>query len=117
MATAGDLGTLPRAGLSVPWFLVFVRVHYSGGSGTAALALSIDGREPTQAEQNVTLYPTGARGTGTDFNFVVPETEYAAWSFTPDEQLILTWSNPDAGNMVWAATIGVAPESAIIRGD
>lgn len=89
------------------WCLVFARVHFSGGTGTATLSLYIDSRLGSRHDTNLWSW-TSAGTTGNDVNFRIVPDELMHWAFRKDDELVFTWTNPDTGNMLWAIEVGLA---------
>ena len=80
-----------------------VRIHFVGGSGTAALALALYDLSLNEAGE--TLDTVSALGTGADLNWRLAESEYSSWLIHPTECLSLAWTNPDATNMTWKCRV------------
>lgn len=118
MGTVGDdnqPGTF-RHPANEPWVLVFVRLHFEdlsgSATGTADCALYRD-RRADQTAWDAIQWKMAAVGLTVDGNLVVPPEELYLWGFEADEALVLTWTNPDSGNLGWGAEIGVALQSAV----
>jgi len=89
--------------------IVFVRCHFTGGSGTAPLAIAID--STAGATYDATLFTITQAGTGSDVHFRVTSEELAepsAWTLQPGDKIKIAWTNPDAGNMTWGLEVGLA---------
>lgn len=118
MGTVGDETTPARfrSPVSPPaierWVLCFIRLHFSGGTGAADCILYRDCRQDATA-WNAALYTLRDVGTGADANLLILADELYHWLFEADEALVLTWTNPDPGDMAWGAEVGIAPVSAI----
>ena len=118
MGTVGDdnVPGIFRHPLNVPWVLVWVRLHFEvlAGSptGVANVILNRDQRTVHSA-WNTRAWLMEARGFNADANFMVMPEEYVHWMFDADEALVLTWTNPDSGNLGWGAEVGMAPQSAV----
>lgn len=114
---ASDMGSLTygegtddndagRFGLDTRFALKFIRVHFSGsGSGTADVAINVDSAMGDQFD--TLLFTLKTRGMGADVNFRVPNEKLLEWSFSPGDRLVLTWTNPDDGNIAWGAEVGL----------
>ncbi len=88
--------------------LVFVRCHLVGGTGTAAMAISVDSTEGSYYDTR--LFTLAQVGTGYDVNFRIGADEVAEpspWSFQAGDELRITWANPDSGNMSWGIDVGL----------
>lgn len=89
--------------------LVFVRVHFVGGSGAAPLVISLDSAQG--AAHDVELFRIVEAGMGQDVHLRITADESAepsAWSFAAGDALRLDWSNPDPGAMSWGIEVGLA---------
>lgn len=83
----------------------FIRLHFAGGSGTADVAVNVDSVNESQFD--TLLYTFEERGTGADQNWRVPEDQLMHFIFQAGDHLVLTWTNPDSGNMIWGAEVGL----------
>jgi len=89
--------------------LVFVRVHFVGGAGTAPLHVEVQSAGGSAFDAR--LFTIHRAGVGRDVHLRVPAQESlepSPWTFQPGDQLLLTWTNPDAGTMTWGASVGLA---------
>lgn len=89
--------------------LVFVRCHFSGGVGTAALAIA--NASGAGAAFDTRLFTIVQAGTGSDVHLRINANELSepsAWAFQPGDAIRVTWTNPDAGNMTWGLEVGLA---------
>lgn len=89
--------------------LVFVRCHFSGTSGTAGLALSVDSGAGAAFETK--LFTITQAGKDEDVHLRIGEGDTdqpSAWTFQSDDQLRIAWTNPDAGNITWGLEVGLA---------
>ena len=93
------------------FFLVRILIHFNGGTGTAAMTLARQ-EYPAQSLRTFTLDTTSAIGTGTDLDYRVTDEHREFWWFSPTDTLMLTWANPDAGNMLWSMCAEIVPGSA-----
>ena len=95
--------------LDVPFRLVFVRCHFGGGSGTAAMTLDVNSFRGLMYGTH--LKTITAVGTGADASFTPGGADIfdpSAWSFQSGDQLRIKWTNPDSGNMTWGLEVGLA---------
>jgi hypothetical protein len=89
--------------------LVFVRCHFSGTSGTAAFALSID--SGSGAAYDARLFTITQAGLGKDVNLRIGDGDVddpSAWTFQPGDAIRIDWENPDGGNITWGLEVGLA---------
>jgi len=89
--------------------LTFVRCHFSGGTGTAALSVSIDSSRG--AAYDTKLFTITQAGTNKDVNLRIGGTDAddpCAWTFQVGDKVWIQWTNPDSGNMTWGLEIGLA---------
>ncbi|MFQ5591243.1 MAG: hypothetical protein ACE5HE_08785 [Phycisphaerae bacterium] len=103
----GDI--LEAVALDRRFRLVFIRCHFSGTSGTAPFAITVDSTNgPTY---DALLYTINKAGAGRDVNFRVsaPEsTEPSPWTFQAGDGVGIQWTNPDPGNITWGLEVGLA---------
>lgn len=113
----GDMGSVTNensvARFSLPgggkFVLIWAKVQFTGGTGSATLTLKSDHRE-TNA-----LYDfdeaEGFASMGTDvtarLDWRIPVEEYPRFVYQPGDVLVWTWTNPDAANMRWAIEMGL----------
>ena len=88
-----------------PFAVVYVRLHFSGNAGTANVAINVDSGMESQFD--TLLYTLNARGTSADANFRVPEDQLAHFVFQAGDVMVLTWTNPDTGNITWGAEVAL----------
>ena len=89
--------------------LVFIRCHFSGGSGTASFVISID--SGLGSAYDVRLFTVTKAGTSEDVHLRIADgdaQEPSAWTFKEDDSLRIQWTNPDSGNMTWGLEVGFA---------
>lgn len=99
---------LGRFYLETPtWCLVFARVHFFGGTGTATLYLYVDSRLGRNFDTNL-WQVTSAGTTGNDAFLRILPGEFPHWTFRQGDELVFTWTNPDSGNMAWGIEVGLA---------
>lgn len=85
--------------------VVYVRLHFSGAAGTNDVAINVDSGMESQFDTK--LWTFQARGTNTDLNFRVPEDQLAHFVFQAGDVMVLTWTNPDTGNITWGAEVAL----------
>lgn len=105
----GDIAELaPPIQPNSAWSLVFVRIHFSrpvaGGPDTAAMTLAV--HRDRDEKFNTLLYTIPGVGDDVDVNFRVGDDERDQWSFEALDQLRIAWTNPDAGNLWFALSVG-----------
>ena len=89
--------------------LVFVRGHFGGGTGTAALNISVDSAGGSVYDTR--LFEITQTGTNKDVNLRIGAGdiyEPSPWTFQDGDQVRIQWTNPDTGNMTWGLEIGLA---------
>lgn len=114
---SGNMGDLdwPTAGTekgrfwlpNQPYVLSFIRVHFAGAAGTANLGINVD--SAAGEDHDMLLHTVRLRGTGVDVKWGVPPWEIKNWRFELEDVVVLTWANPDSGNISWGATVGLIP--------
>lgn len=90
-----------------PFKLVFVRIHFAGGSGTATVTLSLD--SVAGEEFDVQLLTTDECGPGEDLNLTPAAGELvepSPWSFQPGDGLRLRRTAPDGTSGTWGVEVG-----------
>lgn len=93
--------------------LAYVRAHFYHASGTGVANLQIVRHRPTsELWTNMQLFQLDDRGRvaadgDADVNFRVLIDGMHAWTFSPRDILVLTWTNP--GTINWMAEVGVIP--------
>ena len=88
--------------------LVFVRCHFAGGSGSAALSISLDSVEG--AAYDTRLFTMTQAGVDHDVQLRIAADELAepsAWVFQPADAIRVQWANPDSGQMTWGLEVGL----------
>ena len=118
----GDMGSLAYAPDNTAHFhadgeafaVVFIRLHFAGGSGTADVTINIDSNRQTQYD--TLLYTLKARGVGADANFRILEEELVHWVFQAGDEMVFQWTNPSSGTMAWGAEVGLIRVSDIATG-
>jgi len=89
--------------------LTFVRCHFSGGMGTAALSVSIDSSRGSAYDAK--LFTITQAGTNKDVNLRIGGTDAedpCAWTLQVGDKVWIQWTNPDSGNMTWGLEVGLA---------
>ena len=105
MGTVTDRSSVARAGsLTSIWTLLYIRLHFSAGSGVATCQVQLDANEHTLFD--FILDEFQAVGTGSDVNFRLEPDDYVHWTFRPQDAIVLIWTNPDSGTMNWGSEIG-----------
>ncbi|MFQ5495781.1 MAG: hypothetical protein ACE5EX_10420 [Phycisphaerae bacterium] len=107
--TATGTGDIAHTfGLDRKFRLVFVRCHFTGTSGTAALVLSVDSGSGTAYD--ATLFTVTQAGTGSDVHLRIGDgdtREPSAWTFQTGDALRIDWANPDPANITWGLEVGL----------
>lgn len=89
--------------------LVFVRCHYAGTTGTAAMKISLDSGAGTAYD--CLLQTIAQAGKDKDVTFRITEVELAepsGWTFLAGDAIRIDWTNPDPGNITWGLEVGLA---------
>lgn len=127
---SGDMGNLdwPAAGNEkarfwIPnqdWAIAFIRVHFAGTSNSLAnMGINIDsgaGEDHDTLLHTVRQRGIDSSGISVDVNWRVPIWEQRDWMFRYNREddtkdvLVLTWTNPDSGNISWGAEVGLIPK-------
>lgn len=111
--TATDNGNMNELfSLERRFRLVYVRCHFSGGTGLAPMTIELD--SIAGPVYDAALFTLVRAGVGRDVNFRIPLEESAdpsPWTFESGSQLRLRWTNPDSGNMTWGVSVGLANAS------
>lgn len=104
---SGDLDQTFRQPAGRPFKLVFVRIHFIGGSGTATVTLSLD--SVAGEEFDTQLVTAESCGPGADLNLVWTVEELSdpsPWSFQPGDGVRVRWTAPDGTSNTWGVEIG-----------
>jgi len=108
--TATGTGDIDETfGLDCRFRLVFVRCHFSGTSGFASLAVSVDSAGGSAYDTR--LFTITRAGTGRDVNLRIAAdegNEPSPWTFQVDDDVRIQWANPDSGNITWGLEVGLA---------
>lgn len=110
MGSLTDDGSVARFGLDVLWVPVSFRIHFSAGTGTADCTVNLDSARSSAFDAE--LWRFRDVGTGADVNFSLVPGDYEAWHIEPFDRIVLLWTNPDAGTMLWGIEAKVAPVNA-----
>jgi hypothetical protein len=106
---AGNANMDETFSLTGPYRLIYVRCHFAGGTGTAALDITVD--SAAGPEYDVELTSGKSSGINFDLNFRVPGADVpmpSSWVIHAGDALRFTWTNPDPGNMTWGLEVGLA---------
>jgi len=98
--------------LDVRFRLVFLRCHFSGTAGTAALVISLDSSRG--GAYDTKLFTIARAGVGRDVNFRITADESrdpSPWTFQAGDTVRVQWTNPDSGNITWGLEVGLAMAS------
>jgi len=112
MGDVTDLNSVARFWLKDggKFVLIWAKVKFSGGTGSATLTLKSDHRDVNE------LYDfdevSGWVSMGTDgtpkLDWLVPVEEYPRYVYQAGDVLVWDWTNPDAANMRWTIEMGLA---------
>jgi len=89
--------------------LVFVRCHFSGGTGTAAIHIGVDSAAGSSFDTR--LFTVTQAGTNKDVHLRVDggaAVDPSPWTFQPNDAVRIEWTNPDSGTMSWGLEVGLA---------
>lgn len=117
MGSVTDEHSTARFTLDVDRFvLAYVRGRFTGGTGDATFAICLDHRCPCEAYDFTldTILEVGADNRA-DINHRILADELYQWEFRRGDIIVLTWTNPDAGNMQWAVEVGLADASTLTQ--
>lgn len=92
--------------------LVFLRAHFTGGSATGPLVLSVDSAAGTAHDTK--LFTITQAGPGKDVHLRIGSGdtgEPAAWTFQAGDALRVQWTDPNGGSTSWGLEAGLAPAS------
>ncbi len=113
----GDMGSLAidtdanhaaRFGLTVPYIPSFIRVHFSGTGATLAnVLINIDSMRGER--HDTILHTVKKRGLGVDVTWRVELHEMKDWILQGADALVLTYTNPHAGDLAWGIETGLIP--------
>lgn len=108
-STTGSTDINATFTLDVRFRLVFVRCHFTGTSGTAAMTISLD--SALGSAYDTLLYTLTRVGINRDAHFRIPASESvdpSPWTFQAGDAVRILWTNPDSGNMTWGLEVGLA---------
>ena len=117
MGTVADKTSIARFGLpNERYVLLFIRLHARDISGsasatTATVTVNVDSRN--NLPYDCALYTIAGFGKSADQFLRIEPSEYTEWTFEVDDQLVLTWTNPDSGNLGWGVEVGIARASSV----
>lgn len=107
--TASGSGDIAQTfGLDRKYRLVFVRCHFSGGTGTAAFMLGVD--SDAGASFDTRLFTIMQAGTNKDVHLRIDGgavLDPSPWTFQSNDKISVDWTNPDSGTMNWGLEIGL----------
>lgn len=89
--------------------LVFIRCHFTGAAGTAAITLSTDCGAGSAYDTR--LFTITQAGVNKDVHLRIGDgdaQEPSAWTFQPGDALRLQWTNPSPGSITWGLEVGLA---------
>lgn len=96
------------------YVLAVVRALFTGGSGTGApLVVRVDHRRGPDFDFHHMSFEKMGTDDGNRLEYRVPEDDLFHHLYLRDEPtgkqdvIVLTWTNPDAGNMRWAVEVGL----------
>jgi hypothetical protein len=116
MGDVADEGSTARFMLDADRFvLIYVRGLWTGGTGKPApLYICVDHRCQSGLYDFVldTIADIGTDGRA-HINHRILVDELYQYVFHRGDIIVLTWTNPDAGNMQWAVEVGLADASQL----
>lgn len=92
------------------YVLSSIRAHFSGGSGSADVIVNLDsGTGPPFDAKLLKVTDLGTGGEDAHVR-ILPE-EHIHWLFDglAGDEVVLTWTNPDSGNMIWGVEVFLIP--------
>jgi len=95
--------------LDVRFRLSFVRCHFSGTSGLAPMAISLDAA--AGPSYDALLFTLIRAGVLRDVHLRVPaeeSTDPSPWTFQVGDRVRVQWTNPDPANITWGLQVGLA---------
>ena len=108
----GPTGNISESfGLNENWTLLFVRCHFTGGSGSALFAIGLDAAQGSAYDTLLYTVDDTAVGTDTrDLSFRLGTREAgdpSAWEFRAGDLATFAWTNPNT--QTWGLTVGMIP--------
>ena len=97
------------------FMLVFVRVTTerinddAPGSDEADLTIKVDNGDGPQFDHALKVLKDVGPTTNATASMRVTDEEQSQWIFQRGDEIVLEWTNPDAGDIRWAAEVGLAP--------
>lgn len=108
--TASGTGNINESfSLDRKFRLVFIRCHFSGGTGTAAFRISVD--SAAGAAFDARLFTIMQAGTNRDAHVRIDGgavVDPSPWTFQPNDAVRIEWTNPDSGSMSWGLEVGLS---------
>lgn len=91
-----------------PWALVFLRCHFSRetGSGSSTADMTLQVQRDKDSKFDTLLYTFSAVGDDADVSLRIAAHERDQWYFDDGDQLLISWTNPDSGNLWYGLTVG-----------
>ena len=88
--------------------LLFIRVSFTGGSGTANLVMYLDKRANSLIPKTrFKLFTWLSVGASKQVHTRVTKEERDTWQFSENDELVFEWTNPDPSITKWAIEIGL----------
>ena len=101
-----DTNNKARFGLDTRFAVKFIRVHFRGaGASLAALTINLDSN--IGRDFDFELHNIENVGLDVDLNFRVPTDEIGDWTFQAGDRIVLLWTNPHSGAVLWGAQVGL----------
>jgi hypothetical protein len=88
--------------------LIYVRCHFTGGTGGAAFTVSVGSAKGTAYDCQ--LLKRNNKGTGFDVfeTIAISNADPSPWTIDTGDSVNIKWTNPDSGNMTWGLECGFA---------
>lgn len=89
--------------------LAFLRCHFTGGAGSASLAILVDSAGGSAYDTR--LFTVTKAGANRDVTFRISaeeSVEPSPWTFQDGDSVRIQWTNPDSGNITWGLEVGLA---------
>ena len=118
MGLLSDDASKARFGLPERFVLVFVRVHFTDLTGSASatlndLTVNVDSR--LFSHYDAALFIVRSLGKNNDAFLRIDPDEYDKWVFEAGDVVVLTWTNPDPGNLSWGVEVGLVPAATVVQ--
>ena len=108
--TANGTGDINETfGMDRKFRLVFLRCHFTGGTGTASLHIAVD--SAAGSDYDTRLFTITQAGIGKDAHLRIDSStapDPSPWTFQAGDALRIEWTNPDAGTMGWGLEVGLS---------